>query len=208
MLSGHTDPVKDIEYSLNLGDADAFLRYSAENTVESSLWWLGLLLGLGLMFYACIGSFTGASGDLFLTPALVALVFCLLALLRKKWVHSLTSLRPEGQDVGKFLAERRLRVSPEALTHATEFSAETLSWKAIDKIAVTRDHAFLFFSRTAAYILPRRAFATDADFQDFVHLARRYHAPATEKPEEGITVRGEHGVGKSEHIRPSHRPDS
>jgi hypothetical protein len=201
MPFSEAEPVQEIEYSLSLGDLDAFLRYSAKNTEESWLWFLGLFLGLGLLLLACMG-FPGGGTDAHLTPLLGALVFCLLVLLGKKWAHSLTSLRPVGRDVEKFLAERRLRVSPQGLTHATEFAAETVSWKAVDRIAVITDYAFLFSSQRAAYILPKRAFVCDEDFQGFVRLAKHYHSCVTARSED--TLLGQRALDQSEHIRPSH----
>jgi hypothetical protein len=208
MLSGEGEAVKEIEYRLNLRDADAFLRHQAREVDTSPIWFLGLFLGVGLIFCSCIGIPRGLD-ERFIPPALImgVLVLLLTILLKRKWFHVSASFRLVGKDVDKFLAERHLRIAPESLTHATEFGMETLPWKAIEKIALSADHVFLFSSSTAAYIVPQDAFATGADFEEFVQLARRYHKRVTEQGgDERITSPGERRADKSEHIRPSRWP--
>ena len=50
-----------------------------------------------------------------------------------------------------------------------------IRWDMIEAVKVTADHAFFFFAQRAALILPRRPFPSDADFKDFLKLARRFH---------------------------------
>jgi hypothetical protein len=48
------------------------------------------------------------------------------------------------------------------------------NWEAFDRIVVHGNLMMLFFGQTA-FLIPRRAFASDEGFQSFVDTARQYH---------------------------------
>jgi hypothetical protein len=50
-----------------------------------------------------------------------------------------------------------------------------LRWPAIERVAETDDHAFLYTNPVRAIIVPRRIFADGWRFTEFVDLARRYY---------------------------------
>ena len=51
-------------------------------------------------------------------------------------------------------------------------------WSAIVRIDTSPKYAFIYLNPVNAYIIPRHAFATDAEFHAFVDLAQRYFADA------------------------------
>jgi hypothetical protein len=72
------------------------------------------------------------------------------------------------------IADREMRHSFETdglETILTNFES-WISWHAIEGIIETSDHLFLAISRREALILPRRAFATDADYRRLLGLVR------------------------------------
>ena len=72
------------------------------------------------------------------------------------------------------IADREICVSFETeglQTILTNFES-WISWHAIERIIETSDHLFLTISRREALILPRRAFATDADYHRLLGLVR------------------------------------
>jgi hypothetical protein len=83
----------------------------------------------------------------------------------------------------KLLEPRKLRISPEGISYSSVDSAAMTMWSAVEKIAVTKDHAFFYMTTTAADILPRRAFAHDHDFTDFVETAQHYFEAANKEPQ-------------------------
>ncbi len=83
----------------------------------------------------------------------------------------------EGQN-RRLFARRRLTITPETITEATEISVTTMRWVAVEKIAVDQRHAYFYISAASAFILPTAAFATEADFNEFVQTARRYQRDA------------------------------
>ena len=73
---------------------------------------------------------------------------------------------------------QRLALRPEGLTITTETTASLTAWEGVDRIVVTDTHAFFYFNKVAALILPRRAFADENEFENFVERARSYHESA------------------------------
>jgi len=77
-----------------------------------------------------------------------------------------------------FFARRRLTITPETITDATEISVRTTKWVAVEKIAVELDHAYFFDTALTAIILSKAAFATEEGFQELVETAQRYRSDA------------------------------
>ena len=65
-----------------------------------------------------------------------------------------------------------LEVRPEGLAVTTETTASLTIWEGLDRIAVGDAHAFFFRNNVATHILPRRVFADERDFEEFVGTAR------------------------------------
>jgi hypothetical protein len=71
-----------------------------------------------------------------------------------------------------------LAISEEALTAGGTSASLTIHWHLLPQIGADEGHAFFYLNDTEGFILPRRAFATDREFEDFVAAARRYHQEA------------------------------
>ena len=67
-----------------------------------------------------------------------------------------------------------LEVRPEGLAVTTGTTASLTIWKGIDRIVVSDTHAFFYRNDVATHILPRRVFADERDFEEFVESARSY----------------------------------
>src|SRR5262245_9222724 len=67
-----------------------------------------------------------------------------------------------------------LEVRPEGLAFTTGTTASLTIWEGIDRIAVTDAHAFFYRNNAGTHILPRRVFADERDFEEFVESARGY----------------------------------
>jgi hypothetical protein len=55
MIPKEADPVGEVTFALTLSDGEAFLRHQAKGSDSSALWLLGLVAGLGLVFFSCLG---------------------------------------------------------------------------------------------------------------------------------------------------------
>ena len=71
-----------------------------------------------------------------------------------------------------------LEVRPEGLAVTTATRSSLTTWEGIDRIVVTKTHAFFYLNKVAALILPRRAFADEQEFEKFVETARGYYDAA------------------------------
>jgi hypothetical protein len=67
-----------------------------------------------------------------------------------------------------------LEVRPEGLAVTTPTTASLTVWEGIDRLVVSDTHAFFYRNDVATHILPRRVFADERDFDEFVASARGY----------------------------------
>ncbi len=79
------------------------------------------------------------------------------------------------------LAPRRIRIGPDGVLTGTDVCVTRYRWSAFWKLANTRNFLYLCVGG-AAEVVPRRAFPDEACFQEFVALARHYHAVDTSAP--------------------------
>lgn len=78
------------------------------------------------------------------------------------------------------LGRCEITISKDAILGNSADSRSTLSWRAIDKITVTDTTAYLHIGPGTAVIIPKRAFATEAEFTAFVEQAKQYKKQAEE----------------------------
>jgi hypothetical protein len=106
----------------------------------------------------------------------------------------------------RMLGKLRVRISADGLSAMDEFGATTQRpWITIVRIESTDNHAFAFFTENTAYVIPRRAFATEGEFRTFVETAQQFHTQAgLQKFSEARPSTAPEQVGqkKSEHLQP------
>jgi len=71
------------------------------------------------------------------------------------------------------LGMHRFSISPAGLHEATEFNDSHHAWLGVDAILKLRNHAGIMMSQ-GTHILPRSAFASHADYEDFFEQARTW----------------------------------
>lgn len=125
---------------------------------------------------------------LFLAPRidvlsiLAACVFALLIFLapqvvRRRQRRLYRRIFLEGNN-RTLLGTRRLRLAPQGLMFSSELIESTVKWPAVESIETNADYVYLYVAAVQAYVVPRRAFNDDLQFQAFVELARRYWGQA------------------------------
>lgn len=72
------------------------------------------------------------------------------------------------------LGTRRLRLTREAVLCSSEWIESAVKWPAVETVETNADCAYIYIASLQAYVVPRRAFNDDLQFQAFVELARRY----------------------------------
>jgi hypothetical protein len=102
----------------------------------------------------------------------------LVACLFVCWIGVFVLLRINPNvNAKRFQGERKrmtVRIDAEWLHSSNPVVAESRRWRSMEKIGVTRDHAFFFTQPNAAVLLPRRAFPDREGFETFVSAARGF----------------------------------
>jgi hypothetical protein len=178
----------EVEYSLGLEDLLAFNLYHGTHSPtlrrQQVISRLALLFGVAvgwLLMSEIAGKIVGPSAWIIFgfAAALVGVVFFVSypALLRHRMRRLVGRMYMEGQNRGLF-TRRRLTITPETITDATEISVTTMKWVAVEKIAIDQRHVYFYTGSASALILPKAAFGTEAEFNEFVETAQRYQRQA------------------------------
>ena len=96
---------------------------------------------------------------------------------RRKLRKIVAGMVSEGQNRGLF-SRHRVMISPEEVTDSGEFGQSSTAWRAVERVALNGDYAFIYTNALAAIIVPRRAFPVPKDFEEFVRTAGEYHKKA------------------------------
>lgn len=137
---------------------------------------LALLLGIGIIF---AGSGTVDVSDLIFILLICVISFAIYPyLIRRSSMKTIEKLALEGKNKG-MLGDQKLELASEALVVTTQSSTSTMNWSAVERIATTDDHAFLYVSAISALMVPRNAFDSQSEFQAFVAQAEAYRSAHT-----------------------------
>jgi hypothetical protein len=176
---GRESPVK-VEYTLTPEDFVARMHEHVQNSLGKPRWApygrmaailpaLLSLLGLGAMLVAQGVPWPVAAGVALLGLLLGVLFFVLLPPLIFKRLTAGAFRRARLP-----VTSMSLEVRPEGLAVTTATTASLTIWEGIDRIVVSDTHAFFYLNNVAAHILPRRVFADERGFEEFVESARSY----------------------------------
>jgi hypothetical protein len=141
-----------------------------------------VLISLGFLLFITFESVVpGIPKDTALAFQVLFVVFAeaILALLIAGFWALIVSV---GMLVGKdkaVMSERTITLGEECFVSDTSFAHSEYRWPMVQKLARTGRHAFLYFNKESALIVPRRAFKSDADwnaFYDFCESKARRNA--------------------------------
>jgi len=83
-----------------------------------------------------------------------------------------------GETAWQVLGPRRVTCSPARFHWWSPWNEVRVSWAAVDPVDVGTEGAYIPAPTHYCYMVPRRAFASDADFDTFVALVRKYQDAA------------------------------
>ena len=66
----------------------------------------------------------------------------------------------------------QFEIEPEALRYSLPRSSANFAWSGLKRLCRTRDRLFIFSSKAVAFMIPSRAFQSDADFEQFAAAAQ------------------------------------
>lgn len=92
----------------------------------------------------------------------------------RRWIRAKLK---SGRNTGMF-GQRKMIVSPREIGCEHDHGHSVTYWSGIDRIETSPEHAFFFVSATNAFIIPKRHFNDEAEFDYFVETARAYHEEA------------------------------
>jgi len=96
--------------------------------------------------------------------------------------RAVRALMREGKNLCLY-GPQRVVLTPQDVARYTQFGHAAWYWSAIERIEATDRHLFIFVTASSAFLVPRRDFAGDAEFQAFVETARRFHRAAEAPPQ-------------------------
>jgi len=172
-------------YGLIPEDIAAFLRYDRKHPTGKQQ--LGCTPVALVCFFAMvvIVVVTGAiRGDQSWSEALPGILWCALFLLFGFGIFWLWSLLEGATTLWAHCRNPELRervvfrLDREGITVTSGSGATTTFWHALERVVEDREHAFLYVAKTDVHILPKRIFADEHAFEEFVETARRYHQEA------------------------------
>jgi hypothetical protein len=88
-------------------------------------------------------------------------------LMRRAILRLLADERPDRGQLGK----HRLVMSEEGLVESTAVGESRSSWAGVNRIEQNLDYIFIYTSPAAAHVIPRRAFRTVREAEDFYRFA-------------------------------------
>ncbi|MFO1501858.1 MAG: YcxB family protein [Verrucomicrobiota bacterium] len=159
-----------IQTELTRHDWSAFVRYVTQARAREGksrrLRWasslgLGLIVGGGL-------ALSGQGFDLlsFFAGVLAGVVW-LMILSRLQ----MRMMGPSGQ--GYILGPRQVSLTEEGIGETSSLHQSLFRWSVVRSAAVAPQHVFVLVDRNAAIIVPRRAFASEVEREQFVEEVKR-----------------------------------
>jgi len=110
---------------------------------------------------------------LLLGPVLFLLLMVLLA--RRRGGRTIASVLDEGVNKGLF-GTRRIALTHEGVTESGDFGTSQTPWSTVERIAFDQNYAFIYTSAISAVLVPKRAFAEEGQFEEFMETAQRFLA--------------------------------
>jgi hypothetical protein len=138
---------------------------------EVTRWWV--LLPFALIFGWLVWLFGSLMLEEGFNWLLLGILLVIVVAASGQWtwrpllVHR--SLRRQG-----LLEPMTIGIGPEHLLVQAARADARIKWTGIKRIMRKGDRLFVFSSKTVAHIIPRRAFGSDADFQDFAAAAQEH----------------------------------
>ena len=180
--------VSEVAYDLNVDDMVAFgvfhLCHSATERPGRRI--VTVLAALFAVAAAPFAYFAWARGDpftLFINLLLVAACVVFRFGVYHPWLvrrYCRLTFRPDR--IRAVLGPNRLRISSIDLSESSELLETNAKWAAVESIEWNENYVYIVVAFYHFFVVPRRAFNDDLQFQAFVELARRYWRQATGAP--------------------------
>lgn len=174
----------EVDYELTVEDHLAFLRYDRSHPLAKGSWPKGAtvsfctrLLALLAILLSLKIDFIWNSLPLLTCLFIVSVAVVSWSLFTPRWTDPERQTRRFLVDKANqhYLQRRRTSIDAQAISQVMPGRSRSLLWTAVRRIAVTDKYLYIYEGPAAAYIIPRRAFASEQEFEDFTTAAQWYH---------------------------------
>jgi hypothetical protein len=174
----------EVRFNLTLDDFLAFQRYGeAQQTSTRPRPRPVLLYTAAVLFvlFLTLPFVVGKPPEITLSDSKTLIILGFWASVGIIWLASLRARRVLPRKLFEAARARGLvddivvSISPERLTHTNKVSTSSTEWSAIQEVGRTDEYIVIMTGDTTGYIIPRRAFASDAEYEAFWQAARSFH---------------------------------
>lgn len=174
------EPTKLVRFEMTKDDFLAFNLYHHRNSPSIQAQQRGvlvLLVVVGLLV-GLIPLLRPAARALWAVSAVFIGAACLLPFNFNKAARRIVDkMLSEGQNKG-LLGLKEVTLSPAEIGTTGALRSASTRWPAVERIVTTDEALYVYVSALEALIVPRRAFETPQEFEDFAATARRFQAEA------------------------------
>lgn len=138
--------------------------------------WLALWLGLVYFAGKKDGAFLQAAFNL--KPLIIFLPFyCILFPFfhRRTVRRAIDGMIDEGTN-RRLFGSKTISATDSSITESGAHSTSTTNWSAVERIVRLDDVTYIYIDALSAEIVPRRAFESDSEYDEFVLKLQDYHA--------------------------------
>jgi hypothetical protein len=75
----------------------------------------------------------------------------------------------EGKNKNLF-GHREITISDDAIVEESDSGTHATKWQSVEKVIKTEKHIFVYASSVSAYVIPRRIFMNDTDYNELYDL--------------------------------------
>ena len=172
--------MNEITYCVEIADMKAFQRHHRRTSaVHRRLRIFLVLLFVGFGLDSTLRQANTSVGYRVLYFLVILGIYALVFAVISGVVHWIAQFRAyRGAENGGVLGEHTITLTPEALHERTAVNDSKALWRGLFRVDETLEHIFIYTQPNAAYVIPRRAFPSPADAEQFLATARAYHEAA------------------------------
>ena len=176
----------EVNYEINADDVLAFSRHTSRSSRTLRRLRVGgyafitLLLLFGDVVQLWVRRFWPWE---FLLPVvgrqvLELVLFIGIYYLALRWMTKFTaSNMSKGRHPG-VMCKHKVVISDEALVETTDVGEQRVLWRGVVRVEENKSHIFIYTAPATAHVIPKWAFATNREAEEFFQAARTYHLRA------------------------------
>jgi len=177
----------EVNYELNVDDVYAFTRHTYNTSSNMRrlrrggyVFIAGLLLfgdavQLWVMWFRPWRYLLPEAGKMALELAVfMGIYYLALRLLTKRTAANL-SKRETSAGV---ICKHKVIIDSDSLYEKTEVGEQRVIWRGVQRVVETAEHIFIYTAPATAHVIPKWAFATKREAEEFFEAARTFHLNA------------------------------